>query len=74
MENSTKEWHILEVRRPAMTYKWFTSGFIRKRQKIDNAVDSSQSGPLDHPEVAAMTLQELADLPMPAYTRETCHT
>jgi hypothetical protein len=55
-----------------MSCKWFTSRFIRKRKKIDNAVDSSQRGPLDHPEVAAMTMRELADLPMPAYALEAC--
>jgi hypothetical protein len=55
-----------------MTYKWFTSKFTRKRQQIDNTLDSRQREPLDHPELAHMTLRELADLPMPAYTLEAC--
>jgi len=55
-----------------MTYKWFTSRFTRKPQEIDNAVNSRQSEPLDHPELSHMTLRELADLPMPAYTLEAC--
>jgi len=55
-----------------MTYKWFTSRFTRNRQEIDNAVDISQREPLDHPELARMTMRELADLPMPAYTLEAC--
>lgn len=55
-----------------MTHNWFTSRFTRKRQEIENAVDSKQREPLDHPELARMTLQELADLPMPAYTLEAC--
>ena len=55
-----------------MTYKWFTSRFTKKRQQIDNATDSRHREPLDHPELSRMTLRELADLPMPAYTLETC--
>ena len=55
-----------------MTYKWFTFGFTKERQQIDNAVDSKQREPLDHPELSQMTLRELADLPMPAYTLEAC--
>lgn len=55
-----------------MTYKWFTSKFTRKSQQIDNAVDSSQREPLDHPELSRMTLRELADLPMPTYRLEAC--
>ena len=50
-----------------MTYKWFTSRFIRTRQEIDIAENSIRREPLDHPEVARMTMRELADLPMPAY-------
>jgi hypothetical protein len=57
-------------RRPAMTYKWFTSRFTKKHQQIDNAVHFSHREPLDHPELLHMTLRELADLPMPAYTLE----
>ena len=63
---------MLEERRPAMTHKWFTSRFTKKRQLIDNAVDSRQREPLDHPELSHMTMRELADLPMPAYTLEAC--
>ena len=57
-----------------MTYKWFTSKFTKKRQQIDNTVNSRHREPLDHPELSRMTLRELSDLPMPAYTLEasTC--
>jgi hypothetical protein len=55
-----------------MTYQWFTSRFTKKRQQIDNAVDSRHREPLDHPELSRMTMRELADLPMPAYTLEAC--
>jgi hypothetical protein len=72
MENSTGEWHILEERRPAMTYKWFTSRFMRRRQEIDIAENFIRREPQDHPEVARMTMRELADLPMPAYTLDAC--
>ncbi len=33
---------------------------------------SAQREPLDHPELSRMTMRELADLPMPAYTLEAC--
>ena len=55
-----------------MTYKWFKSRFTRKRQQVDNAADSAPREPLDHPELSRMTLRELSDLPMPAYTLEPC--
>jgi hypothetical protein len=55
-----------------MTYNWFTSRFTRKRQNVDNAVYLRQREPLDHPELSRMTLRELSDLPMPAYTLEAC--
>ena len=55
-----------------MTYKWFISKFIKKRQQIDNAVNYRHCEPLDHPELAHMSLRDLADLPMPVYTLETC--
>jgi len=55
-----------------MIYQWFTSKFAKMRQQIDNAADSTQLEPLDHPELSRMTLIELADLPMPAYTKENC--
>lgn len=54
-----------------MTYKWFTPRFIRTRQEIDIAENFIGREPLDHPEVARMTMRELADLPMPAYTWES---
>jgi hypothetical protein len=60
-------------RSAAMTYKWFTSRFTKKGQKIDNAADSRHREPLDHPELSHMTLRELADLPMPSYTMENCN-
>ena len=55
-----------------MTYQWFISRFTKKHQQIDNGADSRQREPLDHPELSHMTLRELADLPMPAYTLEAC--
>ena len=63
---------MVEERRSAMTYIWFTSGFTRMRQQIDNAVDSRPREPLDHPELSHMTMRELADLPMPSYALEAC--
>ena len=54
-----------------MAYQWFTSRFTRKPQQIDNVAGSRQREPLDHPELSQMTMRELADLPMPAYTLET---
>ena len=55
-----------------MTYKWFISRFTSKRQQIDNISNSRPREPLDHPELSHMTMRELADLPMPAYTLESC--
>jgi hypothetical protein len=55
-----------------MTYKWFISRFTKTRQHNDNAADSTKREPLDHPELSRMTLRELSDLPMPAYTLEAC--
>ena len=55
-----------------MAYQWFTSRFTKKRQQIDKASDSAHREPLDHPELSRMTLAQLADLPMPAYTKENC--
>jgi hypothetical protein len=55
-----------------MSYHWFTSRFTKKPQQIDNVAGSRQREPLDHPELSHMTLRELADLPMPAYSLETC--
>ncbi|MEP7173054.1 MAG: hypothetical protein ABI705_06150 [Aestuariivirga sp.] len=55
-----------------MSYKWFTSRFTKRHQQIDNAVDSMPREPLDHPELSHMTMRELADLPMPAYTLKAC--
>jgi hypothetical protein len=55
-----------------MAYKWFTLRFIRTRHQIDSADDSRHREPLDHPELSRMTMRELADLPMPAYTLEAC--
>lgn len=63
---------MVKERRSAMTYKWFTSRFTKRHHQIDNAVDSRQREPLDHPGLSHMTLRELADLPMPAYTLEAC--
>ena len=55
-----------------MTYKWLTSRFTKRLQNNDNAIDSGKREPLDHPALSRMTLAELADLPMPAYTKENC--
>lgn len=55
-----------------MTYKWFTFKFTKASQHNDNANDSVKREPLDHPELSRMTLRELSDLPMPAYTLEAC--
>jgi hypothetical protein len=55
-----------------MTYKWFTFRFTKNRQRNDNTIDSGNREPLDHPVLSRMTLAELADLPMPAYTKENC--
>jgi hypothetical protein len=63
---------MVEERRPAMTYKWFTSRFTKTSQHNDNANDSTKREPLDHPELSQMSMRELADLPMPAYTLEAC--
>jgi hypothetical protein len=55
-----------------MTYKWLTSRFKRRLQDNENTVDSGRREPLDHPALSRMTLDQLADLPMPAYTKENC--
>ncbi len=55
-----------------MTYKWFTSRFTSKRQQVDNTDNFSRREPLDHPDLSRMTLRELSDLPLPAYTLEAC--
>lgn len=55
-----------------MTYTWFTSRFTRKCQEIDNTANYRQREPLEHPELARMTMRELADLPMPAYSLDAC--
>ena len=55
-----------------MTCKWFTFRFTPRRQRNDNAIDSRNREPLDHPALSRMTLEQLADLPMPAYTKENC--
>lgn len=73
MENQVLGWQIVKERSSAMTYNWFTSRFTINRQKIDNNEVSSHREPLDHPELARMTLRELADLPMPHYTLQNCN-
>ena len=55
-----------------MTYKWFTFRFTRRRQHDDITIYSGDREPLDHPALSRMTLEQLADLPMPAYTKENC--
>ena len=55
-----------------MTCKWFTSRFKKRLQADEKSIDSGKREPLDHPAVSRMTLAQLADLPMPAYTKENC--
>jgi hypothetical protein len=55
-----------------MTYKWLTSRFTKKPQRNENAIYSGNREPLDHPALSRMTLCQLADLPMPSYTKENC--
>ena len=55
-----------------MTHKWFTFRFTTRCQRNDNTIDSGNCEPLDHPALSRMTLEQLADLPMPAYTKENC--
>jgi hypothetical protein len=56
-----------------MTYKWLTSRFTKRLQGNENTIDSGKDEPLDHPAMSRMTLAQLADLPMPAYTKENCN-
>jgi hypothetical protein len=56
-----------------MTYKWLTSRFTKILQSNENTIDSGNREPLDHPAMSRMTLAQLADLPMPAYTKENCN-
>jgi hypothetical protein len=55
-----------------MTYKWLTSRFMKRLQGAKKPIDSGKREPLDHPAMSRMTLAQLADLPMPAYTKENC--
>jgi hypothetical protein len=55
-----------------MTYKWLTSRFMKRLQNYENTIDSRSREPLDHPAMSRMTLAQLADLPVPAYTKENC--
>ena len=55
-----------------MTYKWLTSRFTKRLQGYENTIDSGKREPLDHPALCRMTLAQLADLPVPAYTKENC--
>ena len=55
-----------------MAYKWLTSRFTKRLQSAENAADSKNREPLDHPALSRMTMNQLADLPMPAYTKENC--
>ena len=54
----------------AMTNKWRIFNLIGKRKSESSADNAKTRDPLDHPELARMTLLELADLPMPSYTCE----
>lgn len=55
-----------------MTYKWLTSRFTKRLQRNENAICFGNREPLDHPALSRMSLEQLADLPMPAYTKENC--
>ena len=55
-----------------MTCKWLTSRFKKRLQGDEKQIDSGKREPLDHPAMSHMTLAQLADLPMPAYTKENC--
>jgi hypothetical protein len=53
---------------PAMTAKWKIFRLIRSRSEGNGTGQDRNREPLDHPEIARMTLQELADLPLPRET------
>jgi hypothetical protein len=48
-----------------MITKWRIFKLIRSRSDENARGQSCNREPLDHPEIARMTLQELADLPFP---------
>ena len=55
-----------------MACNWFISRLTKRLQGNENAKGSGKREPLDHPALSRMTLAELADLPMPAYVKESC--
>jgi hypothetical protein len=55
-----------------MTYKWLISWFIKRLQGNENTIDSENREPLDHPALSRLSLERLADLPIPAYRKENC--
>ncbi len=55
-----------------MTYGWFKSRLRKRLQDAENTIHYRKREPLDHPALSRMTLDQLADLPMPAYTKENC--
>jgi hypothetical protein len=58
--------------RPQMTYGWFKSRLTKRLKATENTTDYRKREPLDHPALSRMTLDQLADLPMPGYTKENC--
>ena len=56
-----------------MNTKWNFFSLLRKRAGAENIDSGATHDPLDHPELRRMTLAELADLPMPSHTKETCN-
>jgi hypothetical protein len=48
-----------------MKAKWKILNLIRSRSEGNVTAQDRNREPLDHPEIARMTLQELADLPLP---------
>jgi hypothetical protein len=47
-----------------MKAKWKIFKFIRSRSEGNGTGQDRNHEPLDHPEIARMTLRELADLPL----------
>ncbi len=55
-----------------MITKWKIFKLIGSRSDETATGQGCNREPLDHPEIARMTLQELADLPLPRDLREGC--
>lgn len=55
-----------------MNITWNILKFARTHKRDDSVVAGRNREPLDDPALSRMTLAQLADLPMPAYTKENC--